>query len=246
MRRNVAFSRLPIALGLVAACLILSSPAAGAAEVPWAKARFQYVALNKDLRELLREFAAGEGITVEIADDVEGSVSGDFDMPPQATLDLLASNYHFSWHYDGTMLYIAPKKKESDPGLKLRTDEGEQLHAWLSRIPHAGTPHTKLPGLAYMPKEHAGKPVEKAMDWTIEVRDKTLSAALARWSAAAGWQLLWELPVDYAIDAKSSIHGSFSKAVEEVVKSMENTNIPMKAIFYSGNKVLRIVTKEAQ
>ena len=79
--------------------------------------------------------------------------------------------------------------------------------------------------------------------WEIVVSDKTLNAALARWAATAGWQLLWELPVDYAVEARTAVPGSFEEAVSTVAKSMETAEIPMKAIFYQGNKVLRITAK---
>lgn len=79
--------------------------------------------------------------------------------------------------------------------------------------------------------------------WEIFPTDKTLNAALARWAAAAGWQLVWELPVDYAVETRTSVPGTFEEAVGMVAKSMESAEIPMKAIFYAGNKVLRIVAK---
>jgi len=79
--------------------------------------------------------------------------------------------------------------------------------------------------------------------WEISPTDKTLNAALARWTAIAGWQLSWELPVDYSVEVKTVVPGNFEEAVELVTKSMDTAEIPMKAIFYSGNKVLRIVQK---
>jgi len=82
--------------------------------------------------------------------------------------------------------------------------------------------------------------------WEIAITDKTLNAALARWTSIAGWQLSWELPVDYAVEVRTSIPGSFEQAVETVAKSMEGAEIPMQAIFYNGNKVLRIVQRGAK
>ena len=79
--------------------------------------------------------------------------------------------------------------------------------------------------------------------WEVVPSDKTLKAALTRWTAAANWQLVWELPVDYAVSVRTEIKGSFSEAVETVAKSMETAEMPMKAIFYEGNRVLRIVAK---
>jgi hypothetical protein len=82
--------------------------------------------------------------------------------------------------------------------------------------------------------------------WDIVPADKTLNAALARWAAQAGWQLVWDLPVDYAVEARTVVPGTFEEAVGLVARSMDSAEIPMKAIFYSGNKVLRIVAKGAQ
>lgn len=249
MHHIVAFSRFQLVLGLTAISLALPVDTVSAAEVPWQKSRFQYVALKKDLRELLREFAANHGLTVEIAEGVEGSVSGSFDLPPQATLDLLAANHHFSWHYDGTMLYVAPVKRTEEAGIRLRADSGDQLHIRLSR---SGASEDKAgatpPGIRYAPAHTAGHSEnggQASRKWDIDSADRTLSTAMARWSAEAGWQLLWELPVDYEIDARTSISGTFPEAVEAVAKSMAQTDVPMKAIFYAGNKVLRIVAREA-
>jgi len=82
--------------------------------------------------------------------------------------------------------------------------------------------------------------------WEITVADKTLNAALSRWAGSAGWQLLWELPVDYAVEARTTVPGNFDQAVRTVVHSMESAEIPMKAVFYQGNKVLRIMVKGSE
>jgi len=82
--------------------------------------------------------------------------------------------------------------------------------------------------------------------WEIALADKTINAVLARWAVKAGWQLVWELPIDYTVDAQTNISGSFEQAVEMVAKSMETAEIPLKAVFYSGNKVLRIVQLGSQ
>lgn len=85
-----------------------------------------------------------------------------------------------------------------------------------------------------------------ADSWHIALNDRTLNGALSRWAAVAGWQLLWEMPVDYAVQANTTIPGKFEEAVALVVISMESAEIPMKAAFYQGNKVLRITAKGAQ
>ncbi len=79
--------------------------------------------------------------------------------------------------------------------------------------------------------------------WEVTPADKTLKAALTRWAETAGWQLVWELPVDYAVSARTEIKGRFTEAVEAVTASMATADTPMKAIFYDGNRVLRIVAR---
>lgn len=91
-----------------------------------------------------------------------------------------------------------------------------------------------------------GIAADGSRDWDIIVSDKTLNATMARWAATAGWQLLWELPVDYAVEARTQVHGTFEEAVAIVARSMESAEIPMKAVFYQGNKVLRIMAKGSE
>jgi hypothetical protein len=82
--------------------------------------------------------------------------------------------------------------------------------------------------------------------WEIVPADKTLSAALARWAGAAGWQLVWELQVDYAVETRTTVPGTFEEAVDAVARSMGSAETAMQAIFYKGNKVLRIVAKGSE
>lgn len=79
--------------------------------------------------------------------------------------------------------------------------------------------------------------------WEIAPSDGTIHATLARWAASAGWQLVWELQVDYPIESRATLQGSFEDAVATVARSLQETSAPARAIFYSGNQVLRIVAK---
>lgn len=92
----------------------------------------------------------------------------------------------------------------------------------------------------------ADAPAVEAPTWRMEATDGTLKGALQRWSQAAGWQLVWELPVDFAVEARAQVPGAFEDAVAAVMRSMEQSEMPMKAVFYRGNKVLRVIAKGAQ
>jgi hypothetical protein len=93
----------------------------------------------------------------------------------------------------------------------------------------------------------AGTEAKPAMSaWEVRTSDKTLNGTFARWAAAAGWQLVWELPVDYAVQVRGTIPGTLEEAVGVVAQSMQAASVPLKAIFYEGNKVLRIVAKGSE
>lgn len=108
------------------------------------------------------------------------------------------------------------------------------------------------PGAAAQSVEQAVAPPDPATQapvqssWEIALADKTLNTALSRWARQAGWQLVWDLPVDYAVETRTSVPGTFVEAVTLITKGMATAEIPMRAIFYDGNKVLRIVAKGAE
>lgn len=92
-------------------------------------------------------------------------------------------------------------------------------------------------------------PTEEPQDsgqWELDATDGSIKKALQRWCEVSGWQLVWELPVDFPIVARASLVGGFEQAVTTVALSMQNSQMPIKAVFYRGNKVLRIVAKGAQ
>lgn len=93
-------------------------------------------------------------------------------------------------------------------------------------------------------------PTEEVQDaggqWELDPTDGSVKRALQRWCKASGWQLVWELPVDFPVVARASFVGGFEQSVTAIAVSMQNSQMPIKAVFYRGNKVLRIVAKGAQ
>lgn len=116
----------------------------------------------------------------------------------------------------------------------LATQETQQTQQTPGTAPHVPS---KEEAAAVAP------PPPPAPEWELAPSDKTLNAALSRWAEQAGWQLLWEFPHDYEIDARSTVPGTFEEAVDAVARSIDTAEAPMRAIFYKGNKVLRIVAK---
>lgn len=85
-----------------------------------------------------------------------------------------------------------------------------------------------------------------ATEWQLRADDKSLKGAVTRWAKVANWQLSWEMDVDYPISATATLTGTFESALETVVKSMQGAEVPPKVLFYTGNRVVRIVSKGSE
>jgi hypothetical protein len=111
-----------------------------------------------------------------------------------------------------------------------------------STVVTAAVPATPS-AMAVMP---SAPPAPSQPTWEMLPGDRSVRTALERWSSKAGWQLSWELAVDYPVAVRSAISGSFETAVEAVAQSLGRAEVPVKAIMYRGNRVLRIVAKGSE
>ena len=217
---------------------IRSGFCAVAVDAQWQKPRVHLTAKNSRLSTVLKKFANAEGVRLHIADGVEGRVTGKFNLPPEKLLDQLALQHNFSWRLDGKNLAIAslatpiksfqPLDNPLNGGLELRSTAATQLSSGATKA---------------VPPDPALAPLKV---WSTTPGDRTLQNALSRWAIAAGWQLFWELPQDYSVEAAASINGSFEDAITAVTNSLQQNDVPVSAIFFEGNRVLRIVAKGAQ
>ena len=115
----------------------------------------------------------------------------------------------------------------------------EELRAFAEKSPAAAEAAL---GRARALRERLFK-IFRALALGDEPPAEALDELKARWAEAAGWQLVWELPIDYAVSARTEIKGTFTAAVEAIAASMSTADTPMKVIFYDGNRVLRIVAR---
>ncbi|KKC10731.1 toxin co-regulated pilus biosynthesis Q family protein [Burkholderia pseudomallei MSHR1328] len=99
------------------------------------------------------------------------------------------------------------------------------------------------PPVADMPV--ADVPLRTLPAWDVRVSDGTIRGVLSRWANTAGWQLVWDAPVDFSIDAQATLRGSFEDALQALVASLGRTSTPIQAILYRGNHVLRVVAQGA-
>lgn len=207
-------------------------------DAQWKSPSFHTAAKNTRLAKVLQRFAKAQGLHLKISAGVDGRVTGKFNMPPEQMLNTLAARYDFSWRLDGRTLKIAPMTfatTMADPfngNIALRNSTTMQ-----------DTTGTAPPVPTLAPADPALSPLKV---WSTSPADKTLQNALARWSIAAGWQMFWELPQDYSVEAAASINGSFEDAITAVTNSLQQNNVAVSAIFFEGNRVLRIVARGAQ
>lgn len=92
-------------------------------------------------------------------------------------------------------------------------------------------------------KAIADQPASAVTEWQIRVEDKNLKEALDRWAKMAGWRLLWEIPFEFPVAAGATLTGTFEQSIETVIKSMQDAEVQPQVKFYTGNRVVRIITK---
>ncbi|CAN7664702.1 type III secretion system outer membrane ring subunit SctC [Paraburkholderia sp. 22099] len=123
----------------LAASLAIALPAllgvrAEAAAIHWRSSVVHVSAEGQDVKDVLRDFTAGQGVPATISGDVHGTVSGRFDMPPQRFLDTLASTFGFVWFYDGSVLSISDVNTVTRRVIKLDHASAADLRSALSQL----------------------------------------------------------------------------------------------------------------
>ncbi|UIF88550.1 type III secretion system outer membrane ring subunit SctC [Cupriavidus sp. UYPR2.512] len=116
-----------------ASSALFAAPAE-AEDIRWRSAVVHVTAEGRDVKDVLRDFMAGEGVPTTISDDVHGRVSGRFDMPPQRFLEMLASSFGFVWFHDGSVLSISDENTVTRRVIKLDHASAADLHSALSQL----------------------------------------------------------------------------------------------------------------
>ncbi|WP_174989174.1 type III secretion system outer membrane ring subunit SctC [Burkholderia lata] len=105
-----------------------------AAQVRWRESKIHIAVQKKELKDVLRDFTASMGVSAAISNDVQGVVSGTFEMAPQRFLDTLASTFGFIWFYDGSVLTITPASDVARNVIQLYHTSPANLRATLGRM----------------------------------------------------------------------------------------------------------------
>lgn len=125
-------------------------------------------------------------------------------------------------------------------GLKPEAPKVDMAIQWLPYVrPPLQASTAQTPGLAPV-QAGAGAALSGPQLWTLGIEDRRLSMVLQRWSAQAGWQLVWEAERDFPIEAHVRIHADFLVALEEVMNSLADSDYPLQAVMNPQTGVLRV------
>ena len=117
------------------AVLLCSLVSWGNAEAAWSKRPFNYTALDQDLRQLLVDFAASEGIGIVISNNVSGTISGTFvNMQPEAFIREISATYGLLWYLFGGVLYVYDTSESETRIVNLTNTPTEQVRQALADL----------------------------------------------------------------------------------------------------------------
>ena len=95
---------------------------------------FVYKAESRKLPELLQEFAASLSIPVIVAEGVDGTVNGKFNLSPSSFLDLMSSAYGLTWYFDGNVLFVYPSRANQSKVIFLRDFGADRIERLLNSL----------------------------------------------------------------------------------------------------------------
>ena len=87
--------------------VLLAAPPLALAQFPAQSETYRYRAVNRDLADVLRGFAADQRINIVISPDVpQQAISEQVEKSPVEFLDYITGKYGLVWYFDGTSLYV--------------------------------------------------------------------------------------------------------------------------------------------
>jgi type III secretion protein C len=110
--------------------------AAAAAEMKWDNKKISYVALQpKELRAVIGELAAQQGIGVSIDPEVKGELApGRYELSARSMMELIGRNFGVLWYFDGRVLYVYPGTSVENAMIRLTNASPAQLQRSLERL----------------------------------------------------------------------------------------------------------------
>lgn len=84
---------------------------------------------------------------------------------------------------------------------------------------------------------------EDVKDW-VAAEGTTLRSLLMDWGDRVGWRVVWNMDRDYTLEAGAVFRGRFVDVAAALLRSFARATPAPKGVFYKGNKVLVISTRE--
>lgn len=69
---------------------------------------------------------------------------------------------------------------------------------------------------------------------------ESLQALVASWSAQVGYQMVWDVPYDYKIEASFTLNGTFEQAITQLFNAFISSDQPMKVDIYQQQKLIHV------
>ncbi len=95
---------------------------------------FVYKADEKKLSEVLQDFAASQSVPIVLAEGIEGSVSGAFQLGAPSFLKLVSDSYGLTWYYDGSALFVYPVKALQTKIFQMSAADAERVEQTLDSL----------------------------------------------------------------------------------------------------------------
>ncbi len=87
------------------------------------------------------------------------------------------------------------------------------------------------------------KKCDEIKDW-VATEGSTLRGLLTQWGDEAGWRVVWNMERDYTLEAGAVFRGRFMDVSAALLRSFARARPAPKGVFYKGNKVLVVSTRE--
>ncbi|EKN6179119.1 hypothetical protein DVQ78_21365, partial [Yersinia enterocolitica] len=72
------------------------------------------------------------------------------------------------------------------------------------------------------------------------IAGESLQILTTRWSESAGYQIVWDVPYDYQIEAGFQLQGDFPQAITQLFDAFINSDRPMKVDIYKQQRLIHI------
>lgn len=115
----------------------------------------------------------------------------------------------------------------------------------LMPVPTSSTNSTSVaPDARGIPPQTAVQPQVRRPNnrWELRAADMSIYGAMKRWTDLAGWQISWEIPVDFPVTIVGVFDNNFRGAIDTVLDAYRGADFPPKGCFYENN-VLRVVRR---